>query len=1132
MFRRLLIFIVSGLALLAALVFLAPFILPAETIKTEVQRLIEQKTGWRILVDGDVEMALVPSVRLVARNVSVSPPNHEPIIKAEEARFSVGLSALFSKSIDIEEIHLGKPDIVIELRDDGSPVWLAPSSVDAAITPSPSADQTVPSANPAVENDLVNSLVETLQVQKFTIEQATIRYGKTGIAPLEISNLTVSASLPDAKGPLNLAGSANVSGEDIALSGQIPDFKTLLATNQGRVSLTAIYKTATIAANGVIDGGGPDIFDGTLDIKATNLADLSGGALAPGDLAALGTIKAEDGRITLKFDNSNFYDTALKTDLIIDSTGARPLVKGSLGLGILDLDRLRPADASSQTRTAANADANGKAQKTAGEPDLSALGAVDADLAFSAQTIKTGDHGVENLRGRFALSDGVVKLDITDVVAIGGSARASLEADSKQQPLTTYGSVKANNLSLKTLLALAGQDALTKQIEGRIGTDLTFGFQGLNSADVLATINARGSVGISEARIRGLGLAETFNDPAADEVSALSLNATIDGLTKPVNVKGSGNWRGETIRVDATSDVGALISGRAAATKASVALSKVAATFSGNITPSLPIGGELTIKGKSLRSLAQWLGTALPAGPGYNAFDIATGFTASDKVVTLKTLSLALDDVKGSGTASVGLGAKPSVKAEIAFDLLDVNPYIATSSEASGGSGGQTGQSARAPQAGWSRAPIDFSFINAAELDLTARVKTLKVEGMSIGPLALRTTMQGGALHADLTQMTFYGGNGNARVSITNAGAVPAMAVKLTTTAIEAYPFLRDAAKFERIEGGLDFSLDMTTSGKSEAELVQALNGATKFAFNNGAIRGINIAKSMRALTSGALSGWNTAPTEKTDFSAFTASFNVQNGIASNSDLTLVGPLVRVTGEGSVDLPAQTLKYRVNPKIVASLEGQGGAQDLAGFAVPVIIDGNWAKPRIYPDIKGFLEDPAAGLAKLQSLGGGFAKIASSKPAELLKGLGTDPKTGIAGKVGETLQAKTGVDLGTLIQDGKISKEGGVAAAVGAVGALLGGREANAPIVPLAVGEVPVPRARPQPTKGLASPLGSPAAAPVADALQKLIKPKNSGSAATPAAPADPNVSVPETEPQRPADQLIQGLGGLLGSKKN
>src|SRR5690606_31406008 len=124
-------------------------------------------------------------------------------------------------------------------------------------------------------------------------------------------------------------------------------------------------------------------------------------------------------------------------------------------------------------------------------------------------------------------------------------------------------------------------------------------------------------------------------------------------------------------------------------------------------------------------------------------------------------------------------------------------------------------------------------------------------------------------------------------------------------------------------------------------------------------IRGINIPQMMRSLGSNPLTGWSGGEAQKTDFSSFSASFRIVKGVASNSDMQMVGPLVRVTGAGTISMPSRTIDYKVHPKLVASLEGQGGALDLAGLDIPVSIKGSWSNPRIYPDIEGILQNPEA-----------------------------------------------------------------------------------------------------------------------------------------------------------------------------
>ena len=123
----------------------------------------------------------------------------------------------------------------------------------------------------------------------------------------------------------------------------------------------------------------------------------------------------------------------------------------------------------------------------------------------------------------------------------------------------------------------------------------------------------------------------------------------------------------------------------------------------------------------------------------------------------------------------------------------------------------------------------------------------------------------------------------------------------------------RTAAGFESLEGTGTISLDLDASGASQRAIVSTLNGTAKFEFTNGAIRGINIAKSVRSLSTGILSGWQENDAEKTDFATLGASFKIAKGQAQTADLRLAGPLVRMTGAGTVDLPAQDAEIPRRP---------------------------------------------------------------------------------------------------------------------------------------------------------------------------------------------------------------------------
>ena len=225
---------------------------------------------------------------------------------------------------------------------------------------------------------------------------------------------------------------------------------------------------------------------------------------------------------------------------------------------------------------------------------------------------------------------------------------------------------------------------------------------------------------------------------------------------------------------------------------------------------------------------------------------------------------------------------------------------------------------------------------------------------------------------------------------------------------MRALPLLQSAAGFDKLDGKLQAKLTLRAAGASQHAIMSSLDGTVFAVLQDGAMRGLNVAQMIRSLTSSTLSGWQEGKEQATDLSQLGASFRIDKGQAMTNDLNLVGPLVRVTGAGTVDLAGKALAFRVEPKLVMTTEGQGRAADPVGLGIPVMIDGPWDEPRIYPDMAGMLDNPDAAYAKLKEMGKGLFGANAA-----LGGLGGSA-TGGAG-TSDALGGKLGETLGNLLQ---------------------------------------------------------------------------------------------------------------------
>jgi AsmA protein len=164
-------------------------------------------------------------------------------------------------------------------------------------------------------------------------------------------------------------------------------------------------------------------------------------------------------------------------------------------------------------------------------------------------------------------------------------------------------------------------------------------------------------------------------------------------------------------------------------------------------------------------------------------------------------------------------------------------------------------------------------------------------------------------------------------------------------------------------------------------------NGGAKVV--DGAIKGINLAEMVRNVKSAYTS---TGGAQSTDFAELGGTFTIAGGVLKNNDLAMKAQLIRLKGEGEVDIGQRYVRYRVTPELVASLKGQGGKDKQGGLEVPVIIEGPFERLSYRPDLEGAareaLKDPEKAKATAKQVKEQFKEIKKNPDAvkDLLKGL--------------------------------------------------------------------------------------------------------------------------------------------------
>lgn len=492
---------------------------------------------------------------------------------------------------------------------------------------------------------------------------------------------------------------------------------------------------------------------------------------------------------------------------------------------------------------------------------------------------------------------------------------------------------------------------------------------------------------------------------AAFAASEVNVDLALPGLDDPFLADGSLVWNGDRIDIDLKADrPRALTEGGETPVALAIATPKLKSDYAGTlkVLGGLAFSGDVKLDVTSVRELAAWAGSPMPAGDGFGPLSLAGKASGSGDSYRFSDAQIAFDGMNATGNLTVNTGgARPNLKGNLDVDRINVNTYLGDSA-ASGGAGGGSGGSAGGDE-GWSTAPIDLTGLKAVDADFDFSTKEILFQQIKIADSALKLRLSNGVLNANLSKLNLYEGAGSGTLTVNGAGATPQIAANFKLAGLAAEPFLTDAADFKRLQGTTALDLAVTTAGRSQRDMVSALNGNGSVKFTNGKIKGINIAQLARNVFSAATTGWQSGGAQDTDFSEMGGTFTITNGVLKNDDLKLLSPLIRVSGAGTVNMPPKTLNYRVEPKLAASLEGQGGQADVKGIEVPILITGSWSSPRFAPDLASMIQNRDNIENTIKSIredgGKGLIRGLMGQPAESGGGETT-------GESGETAPAET------------------------------------------------------------------------------------------------------------------------------
>lgn len=487
--------VLGVLAMLVVLGAGALLLIPSDRVAALAVEQFQRVTGRALTIEGGVTPTLWPVLGVETGRIAIANADWSedgPMLVAEGMAIGIDANALFGGEVRITALELTRPEILIEVSEEGVGNWVFGGAQGGTATADMAGADT-----------------------PFTLDLGVIRDGSLGYIDhgtgraVQLTGVDLEARLANYEGPLQLDLTAEAMGQAMAVDLTLAAFRTAYEGGVSPVTLSATAGAAKMSFDGRA-GLMPPSAEGRLDADLADLSALSAllGMERPslpqgfgqksvqvaGDitLTEAGSVHLRGGRIVLD-------GTAITGDLDLSPGADRPKLVARLATGDLAI--------AENVAGGTGAGDGGGAVATAGWSDapidVSGLSIMDAELGLRANSLDLGAVKLGPVAATVTLDRSRAVVGLTDVGAYGGTVRGEFVVNGRKG-LSVGGNLAFRDIRLQPMLSdLTGFERL-------VGTgDLSLKFLGSgNSVEaIMRSLSGSGVLNLGAGEILGLDIA-------------------------------------------------------------------------------------------------------------------------------------------------------------------------------------------------------------------------------------------------------------------------------------------------------------------------------------------------------------------------------------------------------------------------------------------------------------------------------------------------------------------------------------------------------------------------------------------------------------------------------------------------
>ncbi len=341
-----------------------------------------------------------------------------------------------------------------------------------------------------------------------------------------------------------------------------------------------------------------------------------------------------------------------------------------------------------------------------------------------------------------------------------------------------------------------------------------------------------------------------------------------------------------------------------------------------NPTSSGVVSGWLQTNPFNPAPWASGLGLNIEPGTVMQQMQLSTDVRQSGQLLSFNQIDFQIDNTNITGSIEVSNihADVPPLTYDLSVDAIDLDSYLPMFS---------ANESLESQDEFVSKA-IPADVLQHLKMNGTVSLQAVTAGGARAENVTVTLLAEDGEITLPEITADMYTGSFFSSVSLNVQNDEPLLTVTGNLNGLDAEPLLQDLLNGEApLTGIANLSIDLLGRGTAWRQLIEFASGVISLRATEGQLKGIDVASELREasrrIDNQQVPGDDntSVPIAKqtaTEFSEYSLSAVLADGVLKSDDLVFITPYLRITGEGGVDINRRTVDYLLH--LIVTSENQ------------------------------------------------------------------------------------------------------------------------------------------------------------------------------------------------------------------